>query len=222
MENWVKVVLSFVVMAVAMAATAYAEIGRPWDLGSLADWIAGAATFLAVGVALKTARDQGALALRVSHEERADRSRAHLAAEVSTAKSMIFVGEYGRDSLGRLSDLMMQNASVHGSNQAISPLEICRITARKLAAFTTDHSSSNAMLQRLVEVESCWGVAVICADLRIKLHDADAERSWNVSMGQLDAACNRLSVCAVELGARPEGSDSIYVHRRLEQALASR
>ncbi|MGX1745038.1 MULTISPECIES: hypothetical protein [unclassified Brevundimonas] len=207
------------VMSVAGVAAAYLALGRPWNFGSVADWLVGSATLLAVWVALHTARRQGDLALAVAREEREERAKTQRESEERHAKAMIFVAEYGRVSLELLSDTTAKAGSLKGLERPISTMEICKITTRSLQNFISSYVHTNHVLHALLEVEARWGVAVNCADLRIALHDDAAEASWENAIGQLDHACGQLAKRCVEAGVRPALSDSIHVQRRLGAAM---
>lgn len=207
------------IMAVAGVAAAYLALGRPWDAGSVADWVAGTATLLAVWVALHTARRQGDLALAVAREEREERTKAQREGEERQAKAMIFVAEYGRVSLKLLCDMTPKTGSLKGHATPISTMEICKITTRTLQNFASSYVHTNHVLHALLEVEARWGVAVSCADLRISLQGDAAEASWESAIEQLDHACGQLAKRCVEVGIRPALNDSIHVQRRLGAAL---
>lgn len=72
-REWVQFWSAQAVMAVALASAMYAGAGLPWEIGSLAEWMAGLATFAAVVVALKVSQDQGKLAITVAESERMER-----------------------------------------------------------------------------------------------------------------------------------------------------
>lgn len=218
-REWVLFWSAMSVMAVALAAATYAMLAQPWEMGSIADWLAGSATLAAVVVALRTARQQGALAVQVAREDREERDAARLKEEIRLAKAMIFVAEYGRFSLQSLCDIAMRNPAMAKIPKVISVMEICRITSRSLQGFMTTHAPTTLLLQAVVEVEASWGVAVNCADLRVAIQHEDAEKSWATAMEQLDAACARLAARCVAHGVRPDFSDSVFVQRRLGQAL---
>jgi len=206
-------------MAVSGVAAAYLALGRPWDFGSVADWLAGIATLLAVWVALHTSKRQGDLALAVAREEREDRAKKQLEDEERHAKSVIFVAEYGRLSLKALCDLTSENGNLREHARPISTMEICKITTRSLQNFTSSYAYNNHVLHALLEVEARWGVAMNCADLRITLKGDAAERSWENAIEQLDHACGQLANRCVEAGLKPALSDSIHVQRRLGAAI---
>ena len=88
-SNWIKFWTALAVMSVSLAAAVYAGLGQPWDLGSLADWVSGIATFAAVIVALKVAREQGQIAMRVASEDRTERAKAAENAEWRHVKYLI-------------------------------------------------------------------------------------------------------------------------------------
>jgi len=220
-REWARFWFAMAIMAAAGVAAAYLALGRPWDLGSVADWLAGSATLLAVWVALRTARHQGALALQVAREERDERLAVLREERIRFSKAILFVAVHAHANLQTITDLYSQSSSIKGMENSISKTEVCKAVSRSLAGLMSVHAPSTRMMRQILDIETSWGIAVNVADLKIQLATPEVERSWAMAMAQLDSTCDRLAAQCLEAGAVISPFDDTYVQSRLARAQAT-
>ncbi|MEN5176329.1 hypothetical protein [Brevundimonas diminuta] len=207
------------VMAVAGVAAAYMALGRPWAAGTIADWVVGSATLLAVVVALRTSREQGRLALQVAEDNREEIRRVALKNDIRFSKTTLFIATNAHSSLKQLIKITEANLVMKGAKKVISTMEVCKATSRGLTHLSSNAAPSTTMLRHLIEIETSYGVAVGSADLNIEHDTEEAKAACLTAMQQLDDACARLAAHCVSIGALPDAMDDWQVVERLKAAL---
>lgn len=205
-------------MVVAGVATWFAA--RGWSVGSLADWLAGAATATAVVVALFTAQRQGALALQVAEDDRTERRREILDADIRVLKAMLLVLANGYTAIDRLKRFD-DEAGGEAAKAAITVFEhrVDKVTARLLDDVRIEQLPSTTAVDILMAARSTW-LELADEVCRAKEHLFPAMSLNTLDLAHLDKILEALADEIVRRGGGVTGVEDVEVQLRLGGAAA--
>lgn len=205
----------------AVLASVLACIERstnPINLGSVADWVAGAATASAVVVALFTARRQGALALKVAEEDRAARRLEILDNDIRVMKALLLVLANGYGAIRTLKSFDDETGGEEAKSAIVNfGLHVDKVATRLLDDVRIEQLPSTTAVDLLMAARSTWS---LLADQVYAAQDAPYPAMWlnTLDLSHLDKILEALADEIIRRGGRVTGIEDQDVQNRLRRA----
>ncbi|MFJ6024567.1 hypothetical protein ACIQC9_08230 [Brevundimonas sp. NPDC092305] len=191
------------------------------QLGSAAEWAAGLATVAAVYVSLRTARNQGNLALKVAEDDRLERADAERANSLRLLKAALIVVNSAHASMSKANADFAQ-LEQRRTEYALAVLEspATTIITESLGQFRLDQLPTTTSVDLIMAARASWAGVV---DRLMKASSDWVETFMDeelVDVTRLDQAAERLADEIVRLGGRGDTFEDIGVQLRLGVAEA--